>query len=702
MVFLVGSLAYAILYYAWPLPSLTQLSGRPWRRWQFFEYLLVPEVLVQRWFDDASASALLDRLPIVACAGAILVAAWAAGLFVLRATGGERHLEALERFVVQLAVGLSAVSLYTLAVGLAGALRSRSLFALPGILLIAAAMAARSGRRRRQVALKRRVSGESPWRGGWLWLTIPFAILIVLGGMLPPVEFDVREYHLQAPKEFYLRGRVGFMPHNVYANMPLGSEMHALLGMVLLDDWWRGALVGKTIQSLFVPLTALLLLAAGRRWFSADSGALAALIYLSTPWVALVATNGLVEGAVAFYLLASVYALLLWRDSRKPPLQQVRQTPSNKTESPDPPGKFGRLGGNALLLLSGFLAGSAVAIKYPAVVFVLLPLGAAVAIVSRPRSARPLLAFWCAAATACGPWFVKNWMLTGNPTYPLLYSVLDGQTRTAAKNAQWQRAHDPPNFAVADLARRAVDITVGSPWQSPLVMPLVVAALAAVRRRPSGLLFAYCLYVLAAWWLLTHRIDRFWLPALPVACLVGGASRLWAWSRARRLAIGILVGVGITYSAILLAGGVLGYNRYFASLDRLRVDPDRVGPAQLWLNTHAPKGKAVLVVGDAQVFDLEMPVLYNTVFDDCVFEQLVCDSQGQLRPAAQIRRRLAGVAYVYVNWQEIQRYRSPGNYGFSDLVQPSLFQKLVAAGVLAPPVKQFAGGAAQIYPVRPE
>ena len=27
------------------------------------------------------------------------------------------------------------------------------------------------------------------------------------------------------------------------------------------------------------------------------------------------------------------------------------------------------------------------------------------------------------------------------------------------------------------------------------------------------------------------------------------------------------------------------------------------------------------MVGDAQAFDLEVPVLYNTCFDDCIFEQ---------------------------------------------------------------------------------
>ena len=94
----------------------------------------------------------------------------------------------------------------------------------------------------------------------WLWPAVPFAVLIVLGGMVPPWEFDVREYHLQVPKEWFRAGRVDFMPHNVYGNMPLGAEMHALAAMAAAggdDAWWPGAIAGKTIIACFAPLTAL-------------------------------------------------------------------------------------------------------------------------------------------------------------------------------------------------------------------------------------------------------------------------------------------------------------------------------------------------------------------------------------------------------------------------------------------------------------
>jgi len=225
-------------------------------------------------------------------------------------------------------------------------------------------------------------------------------------------------------------------------------------------------------------------------------------------------------------------------------------------------------------------------------------------------------------------------------------------------------------------------------------VPLVVLALRERRRRLVLGLLAYFGYVIAAWWLWTHRIDRFWIPALPLLALLAGAGaccsrQLW-W---RRGLIGVLVaGLVVELPAADLA---VGYRRYFVSLDRLRRDTDRVDPWHRYLNTHVGRGR-VLTVGDAQVFDLEVPVLYNTCFDDCLFEQLV-----RGRSVAEVRAALAtrGISYVYVDWDEIRRYRSPGNYGFTDFVQPSVFEALVGQGILEP-LSEAGGPKGPVYRVR--
>jgi hypothetical protein len=74
-------------------------------------------------------------------------------------------------------------------------------------------------------------------------------------------------------------------------------------------------------------------------------------------------------------------------------------------------------------------------------------------------------------------------------------------------------------------------------------------------------------------------------------------------------------------------------------------------------------------VGDAAVFNLQVPVLYSTCFDTCVLEELLRD-----RDATERRARLKElrVSHIYVDWQEIARYQQPGNYGFTDYITPEL------------------------------
>ena len=87
----------------------------------------------------------------------------------------------------------------------------------------------------------------------------PFVVVMILASMLPTIDFDVLEYHLQGPKEYFQAGRIAFLPHNVYTNMPFDVEMLHLLGMEVIGDWWWGGLVGQLLVALFGPAAAMLI-----------------------------------------------------------------------------------------------------------------------------------------------------------------------------------------------------------------------------------------------------------------------------------------------------------------------------------------------------------------------------------------------------------------------------------------------------------
>ena len=103
----------------------------------------------------------------------------------------------------------------------------------------------------------------------------------------------------------------------------------------------------------------------------------------------------------------------------------------------------------------------------------------------------------------------------------------------------------------------------------------------------------------------------------------------------------------------------------------------------------------MLRVGDAEVFDATFPLVYNTVFDDNIFEEWTVDSSDTATPLRdrrmllpdEIRRVLKSqrITHVFVHWGEILRYRLPDSYDYTAYVQPNRFSELVSAGVLKPP-----------------
>jgi hypothetical protein len=680
-------LGYLGLFLSFPTESSEGVA----RGLLFGAALLRPDDFLAMWFAGASWGSVGEHLELLLWAAVVLSAAAATGWLCLRLVRADRLLSQLEMTVLAIGVGLNVVSLVTLTLGLAGLLR-RDLFVLLGIgVCVAAAVTRRwagcdSGTCRVPSLASEQEDLAWNWSPRWLWLLAPFAIALLGSAMTPPLDFDVREYHLQAPKEFYQAGRITFLPHNVYANMPLGAEMLSLAGMVVSGDWWTGAMVGKTLIALFAPLGSLLLYAVGRRLATPAAGIVAALVYVSIPWVAIVSSQALVEGAFAFYLFAALYGVLIWRQALAAPNEYMDQ----------------RRAALGMLSVAGFLAGSAVSTKYPAVLYCAAPLTVLVVGIGwrflSPRTlAISLSIFLFAMLLGCGLWFAKNAAFTGNPTYPLLYRVFGSEQWSVGKEQQWQDAHRPPPYQMDDLAERLWQLAFVGTWISPLVVPLALLAFFEKRAiRLTRLLAIAIAFIFASWWLLTHRIERFVVPIWPLAAILAGIGATWSTAMLWRRALIAALVVGLTYDFVLMAGGPVGENRYLMSLAELRAESvRRVDPWHEYLNAHAGEIKGVLLVGDAQPFDLEVPNQYNTVFDRSIFEELVRDhSPDEVRKALLDR----GISHIYVSWPEIARYRSPGNYGITEFLQPRIFADLVAAGVLQR-LPQLADHGGELYQV---
>lgn len=726
-------IAYLTLFFAWPLSSISQVLNRPFRRYELFQLLLTPEELLKVWLGNHGEFSIFDRLPIFCVAVLILGAGLAWGVTIVRLF--RLRFSAVEIVGIALPVGLNVSSTLVFVAGVGGLLDQRWL--LLALVIMPILLALGLGFRATGFDFKRHslVQNINFFRSA-VWshivhmmpngrLSIALAgvtsvliVLMILGAALPPVDFDVREYHLQCPKEFFQQGRIMFLPHNVYGNMPLGVEMHALLAMVVLDDVFYGAVAGKVVIAMFGVIGGATITCLTRsetasiRW-------LAPALFLSVPWVIAVSTAGLNDVALAVYVFGAFCAAsrAAWPDgliasrTNQPLTGKRMQGPKAGWDVPSQENTTGsggetRTGKLAWVAIAGYLAGGAAGCKYTGVLFAVLPIGVFFVVkASRKETLRSVLSIMAAyligVVLGGGGWYVKNLVLTGNPIYPLAYEWFGGVTWNAEKAARWMRVHSAHNFSARAFVADAGRILLTSEWQSGLIAPFAVLGALGIRKgeklRMATLAFVGMYFLF--WWFLTHRIDRFWLPMLPFLCVLAINGIEWSRDRPWRWFVAAVAVVIFTWNLLAVASGAAADNRYFAPLAQLRNDAARVGSDHVLLNRlfaelrAKGKEKRLLSVGDAAVFDLEMPVLYATCFDDQPWELL---TKGKSSEEVRNTLRAENVGYVYVNWLEIARYRSPGNYGFTPYVQPEQFRALVRDGVLLP-VLMPSGNPNQIY-----
>jgi hypothetical protein len=605
---------------------------------------------------------------------AALIAAAAIGLgeVAITALGLRHRLRLAERIALAYGVGAALLGVLTLLVGRAGWLDHRFVRSGLGVLAGLALLPIVLGRRRAaegagdrdvpspvgatQPGDPSRERRKDPLAWVFLLLIAPFVVITLLGSMLPGADFDVLEYHLQGPKEYYQAGRIPFLPHNVYTNMPFDVEMLHLLGMEVMGDWWWGALPGQLLVALFGPAAAVLIHSTAAR-ISPRAGWIAALVYLSTPWVYRFGVIAYVEGPLCFYHAALVWAWLGRRTAYENAL------------------------GRTWILL-GLLAGAAMGCKYTALVSAVLPFGVlAIADCWRGRSARPLLAYALGWAIIMAPWLIKNVIDTGDPVYPLGYRVFHGRPWDEARQAQWQNAHGPKVISWKELTSSIVDVAGRSDWQSSLY--LAFAPLACLRvgsRRMAWILGAYVAYLFLTWWLLTHRLDRFWLPLLPAAAVLAGLGAEWTRVRTWKALVAGLLAVALVMNLGYDSSALAGLNEWTSDLNAERLDvPRRLNRPLALLDARLPPDARVLMVGQAGVFHFGHSIVYNTVFNPEQIEELARD-----RDPAAFKRALRDrkLTHIYVDWKEIERHRQHGGYGFTDFVTPARFAQWVANGVL--------------------
>jgi hypothetical protein len=337
----------------------------------------------------------LDHLFDLAAVAALLAVSTAVGHRVLKWLGlGEGH--PLEVLIFSTAVGAGVAATFYLFLGAAQVLRPTTLW------LLTAVLAAAAGRELVTLPrlLARALSALRPGPNDRAFAVFGVAVLmsallfIAIQAIAPPTDWDALMYHLRIPQGYLQEGRIYLPADNLHASL-IGLSHMLYLPLLSIGSASGPAILNAGLAGLL----ALALLAFCRRLLADDAGYLSLALLWSTTTILLVAITPRVDVALALYLFAAQYALILAVSGSKAPRRHY--------------------------FLAALLLGFAVGIKLSALAYILalspLVLWFAISRGDGPAgAARALLFFGLAVAVAAAPVLLKNWALFGAPLYPFL------------------------------------------------------------------------------------------------------------------------------------------------------------------------------------------------------------------------------------------------------------------------------------------
>lgn len=479
-------------------------------------------------------TALAVFLPIVMCAVAV-------GLRLGRALG-VRYADDPEAVVFGSALGLGVLSYAVLAFGSIGLL-DRAFFA--GVLVIGLVIGG-------QDLLTR---GVGAWRAAWNGIRSlrPFERLILgavavvsflslCGALAPAIGQDELCYHLAQPRNYVRHGAVYDVPYSVNALWPFLMHMLFTLG-----ELYGGAAPAK----LFHMATYLLTGAAVACWVRRASGGRAAVLagaaYLLMPGAFMQAGYAYIDNALALFVLLAVYAVSVYAESGERPW----------------------------LALSGLCAGLAISTKliglFGIIAIVLLLLLRAVIRPSRRGSLlRDLMIFGLAVFAAGAIWYIRSWVLRGNPVFPFYPEFFGGN---GWDDATYVDSHGRGQDVLSFLSL-PWDLTLYPQWFGgehigPLFLAFLPGAVLLARTRAHIRRALGCAAVYAVLWFVVDPNVRFYYAGLAlVAVGTGEAAAELVDSRDRK--------VGGTVRILVLAAALFSVGlacRQFAGAAVLLVRP---------------------------------------------------------------------------------------------------------------------------------
>jgi hypothetical protein len=464
----------------------------------------------------------------------LLAAAFALGSLLIRvAAKGFRH--SLEVQILRIAVGLNLIATVGVALGALGWLAdARSLWFL---LALALGGVLSSWQRRTPTARKNPAPRRPriPWPA---WPALALAVVTLGPALCYPTGWDELVYHHVLPRRWLVDGRPAFYPDLAYSGFPsLGEILFWLVAPI------ESVIAPRLLTWVCWLLGLILLYRLLRRRVAAASAAILTLAFGLSETALMISANCYVESILMMNVTALMFAVG----------HALRGVPQS-------------IGGRTIPIwchaaILGVLAGGSAAIKLTGLPLLALPclwyLGQAWHDRSRRRSIAQSLALYLLIALAIAlPFYLRPWLLTGNPFYPYYsewFTLDPARLETSRYHHALGAAFGIHNRSAILLApvllafdSQLYDGTFG--WQLPIIIALAALALlspAHRRIRPFVLWPSSVFLWLFTFWCLTAQQARFAIPAMLALLLLAAFGLRRMHGRDRKLALAALLAAAL-------------------------------------------------------------------------------------------------------------------------------------------------------------
>jgi glycosyltransferase involved in cell wall biosynthesis len=430
------------------------------------------------------------------------------------------------------------------------------------------------------------------WGERMSFAALLFVVITHWFAMLKPeASADGLSMHLAVPANIAANHAMTFEPGRyLWAVMPMGADFSYSVVYLL-----GGEMASRLLNFTFLLLLLAILHAVLRRLVSPALALLLTALFASTPMVQLVTGSLFVENLLTAMILGAMMSL--W--------------------------SFGDSGERRFLYAAGALGGTAMAIKFGAIAFLVPALLFAVVEVRRHRLTAgrawiPALALL--VATAAPPYMIA-WFKTGNPLFPFLNDKFHSPLLEPRAEIQDLRFRRPLTWSMPyDLTFRSNSHYEGQDgsfgFQYLVLAPMaLLALLVAPRRRAVSAAFVALTAIVLV--LRTEPNARYLYPALPLLSVPFAAMLGWALEHQRVLARSLIffTVACVALNAYFLPGSSWQHKDFYGPFTQGQRTAylGRTAPIRKcieWLNANHPRA-TVLLTQDSYIAGLGGEIYEN-------------------------------------------------------------------------------------------